>query len=87
MMKGARNFAQGILVGGFVALSVAASAADEMQLEPCVNGDVSASGRYPSQAAENAAMVAERKTKTDDIGSGNDAFISAVGGDREDLVR
>ena len=88
MMKGVKNFAQAIVVGGYIALAAtAANAADELQLEPCVNGDVSASGLYPSQAAEKAARVAEREPKTDDIGSGSNALISAFGGDRDDFVR
>ena len=88
MMKGNRSFPLGYLFAGVLTvITLSAGAAEDLQLEPCVNGDVSASGLYPSQAAEDQALAAEEITKPRDIGSGNDDLISAFGGSRDDFQR
>ena len=88
MMKGKRYFPLGFLLAGVLTtITLHASAAEDMQLEPCVNGDVSASGLYSSQQAENQALAAEEITKPSDIGSGNNDLISAFGGSRDDFQR
>ena len=38
-----------------------AAAPGDAELEPCMNGGVSASGLYPTQAQEDAAIKQERK--------------------------
>ncbi len=38
---------------------------DSYALEPCINGDVSETGLYPTQEAEFAAMELLAKRKTD----------------------
>ena len=88
MMKGKRYFPLGFLLAGVLtAVTLSASAAEDMQLEPCVNGEVSASGLYPSQEAENQALAAEEVANPRDIGSGDDDLISAFGGSRDDFQR
>lgn len=57
----------------------------EEELEPCINGAVSASGSFASQEQENAARMAEAEPET--IGSGDDALISAFGGNRDNFLR
>ncbi|NCA69190.1 MAG: hypothetical protein EOM91_03630 [Sphingobacteriia bacterium] len=43
--------------------ALASPAIDPNRLEPCINGQVSASGLYPTQAEEDAAL-AEAKRQT-----------------------
>jgi hypothetical protein len=53
-----------LLTAGLLGLSGATLAAEPVSpnaLEPCINGQVSASGLYPSQAEEDAARAAERQ--------------------------
>jgi hypothetical protein len=52
-------FAAGLL--GLAGTTLAAEAVSPNALEPCINGQVSASGLYPTQAAEDAARAAERR--------------------------
>ena len=40
----------------FVAIPAAANATEDM-LEPCINGDVSASGNYPTQELEDLTLA------------------------------
>jgi len=42
---------------GLAAESGGANAIDPNRLEPCMNGEVSATGRYPTQAEEDAALA------------------------------
>ena len=88
MMKGNRYFPRVLVLAGVLAgFTVSASAAEDLQLEPCINGDVSASGLYPSQSAENQALAAEDIANPKDIGSGKEDLISAFGGNRDDFQR
>ncbi len=42
---------------GLAGTGLAAEAVDPNRLEPCINGEVSASGLYPTQAEEDAARA------------------------------
>jgi hypothetical protein len=44
--------------------TLAAQAVDPNRLEPCINGQVSASGLYPTQAEEDAAFAEAKRLKT-----------------------
>jgi len=53
-----------IVAAGLLSLAGATFAADAVSpnaLEPCINGEVSASGLYPTQADEDAARAAEQR--------------------------
>jgi hypothetical protein len=41
--------------------ALAAQAIDPSRLEPCINGQVSASGLYPTQAEEDAAFAEAKR--------------------------
>jgi hypothetical protein len=59
-----------VMAGAFLTLSVSTiSHADEQdhELEPCINGGVSATGLYPSQAIENAALADVNLAENSDI--------------------
>jgi hypothetical protein len=50
-----------LVAAGLLGLAGSALAADPVRpnaLQPCVNGEVSASGLYPSQAVEDAVLAA-----------------------------
>ena len=50
-------FAAPLLLG----ISNQAGATENLDLEPCINGAVSANGLYPTQAMEDAALMAAQK--------------------------
>lgn len=47
----------GVVGPGLAADSGSPDAIDPNRLEPCMNGEVSATGRYPTQAEEDAALA------------------------------
>lgn len=87
------KFLPRLLITGFLAFgSAAAIGADrDLDLEPCVNGDVSATGLYQTQAQEDAASRENQKpsvtVKKQGLGSGDEDVISAFGGQRDDFSR
>lgn len=62
-----------ILVG-LLGPGVAAAAPNPNALEPCINGQVSASGLYPTQAEEDAAFAEAHR-----LGQGVNGRVSASG--------
>jgi hypothetical protein len=56
---GAQKLQRDILHQRLAQLS--ALAGESNALEPCINGEVSASGLYPSQAEEDAALVGSKR--------------------------
>ena len=82
-----------LLITGFLAFASAASvAADrDLDLEPCMNGDVSATGQYETQVQEDAASRDQQKSSVtvmeQRLGSGENDVISAFGGHRDDFSR
>ncbi len=55
------------ILGSLFALASAAIASETVDphaLEPCINGQVSASGLYPTQAEEDAALALLRQLDT-----------------------
>lgn len=49
-----------ILTGLFASNGIVAGAMDPYTLEPCINGAVSASGMYATQAEEDTALAASK---------------------------
>jgi hypothetical protein len=91
-MKRIIEISQFFLLTAFIASGMPSAHADDQDpsLEPCINGAVSATGMYESQALENAAMDTKRQIVTGEyeyIGSGADDVISAFGGTRDDFNR
>jgi len=84
------KFLPHLLLSGFLALNTAAVFADKqnLELEPAVSGDVSASGLYESQALEDSAVALKKAAANEDrLGSGEEDVISAFGGHRDDFSR
>lgn len=64
------------------------AAAENLDLEPCINGEVSPSGLYPNQAQADAATATAAIVKDSEwLGSGEDDVIAAFGGNRDDFER
>jgi hypothetical protein len=63
----------GMIAASLAATTPAAAAPGDYELEPCINGKVSATGMYPTQAQEDAALKTERElaeeTRDDTIAS------------------
>ena len=87
------KFLPRIVIAGFLTFgSAAAVAADQdLDLEPCINGGVSATGMYETQALEDAAsrdiLKPSMTTKEEGLGSGVEDVVSAFGGHRDDFSR
>ena len=47
--------------------TVQAESVENLDLEPCINGGVSATGNYPSQAAEDHALARSEVSKSEDL--------------------
>ena len=61
---------QWVLVGAasiLFAIPAITTAAEDHELEPCINGGVSATGLYPSQAIEDAALSNIKLVENRDI--------------------
>jgi hypothetical protein len=59
---------------GLLGTGLTAAAANPNALEPCINGQVSASGLYPTQAEEDAAFAEAKR-----LGQGVNGRVSASG--------
>ena len=90
-MKLINSLSQALLLGATLAAGTPAVLADEqdLTLEPCINGGVSATGRFESQAIEDKVLRGENEAAISNqgIGSGADDVISAFGGHRDDFLR
>ena len=91
-MESFKHITSHLLLTGFLTLNIATAVAGDqnLDLEPAVSGAVSASGLYPTQAAEDAAHKNKQATDTDvesRFGNGEDDVISAFGGHRDDFLR
>ena len=81
-----------VLTGLLVFSGTLVNAADQdLNLEPCINGDVSANGLYETQALEDAAGNKDQKQvvtiEQNQLGSGEEDVVSAFGGHRDDFIR
>lgn len=59
-----------LMAGAFLTLSVSTishAVEQDHELEPCINGGVSATGLYPSQTIENAALADGNLAENRDI--------------------
>lgn len=90
-MRHLKAFSPALLLAGSLVVSSATVFAGKqnLDLEPCINGGVSASGSFETQALEDAAMRHKRQVASIDVdvASGVDDVISAFGGRRDDFLR
>jgi hypothetical protein len=88
-MKKLRVFSPVLLIAGGLALSAGSVSADNrnLDLEPCINGGVSASGSYETPAHEDAAQLRKQLVFKADVASGAEDVIAAFGGQRDDFLR
>lgn len=90
-MKSINVLSQVLLLAGSLAVATTTAVANEqdLALEPCINGSVSATGRFEIQALEDAALRHGREVAQSDasLGSGEDDVIAAFGGQRDDFDR
>lgn len=89
-MERITSLSQSLFLAGIVTLGTTTVLAEDQALEPCINGGVSATGLYETQALEDAASGNNMQfTASDDdsIGDGEDDVISAFGGHRDDFLR
>ena len=66
-MEIAMNTQHTIVTALLIALTGVVVAADELDLEPCINGGVSALGTHASQYEEDLAAIEERIEELDDL--------------------
>ena len=87
------KFLPHLVLSGLLAFnSTLANAADQdLDLEPCINGNVSANGLYETQALEDNASNKDQKQvmtiEQNRLGSGEEDVVSAFGGHRDDFSR
>jgi hypothetical protein len=88
-MKKFKIFSPVFLIAGGLVLGAGSVSADNrnLDLEPCVNGGVSASGTYETQAHEDAAKLRKQLVYKADVASGSEDVIAAFGGHRDDFLR
>jgi len=90
-MKPIKSLSQAVLLVGTLAVGATIAVADDqnLALEPCINGGVSATGRFETQALEDAALRGASEVAISDeaLGSGHTDVISAFGGQRDDFLR
>ena len=90
-MKSINLLSQALLLAATLTVATTTVVADEpnLALEPCINGGVSATGRFETQALEDAALRRgnEVATRAEPLGSGEDDVIAAFGGHRDDFDR
>ncbi|MGD2074301.1 MAG: hypothetical protein PVI91_16375 [Gammaproteobacteria bacterium] len=86
-----KSITQALTLAAVLAGGTAPIVADDqnLALEPCVNGEVSATGRFETQALEGSALRGSHgfAVTEETLGSGNDDVISAFGGHRDDFLR